>query len=136
MIGPKTPKPTPAEERRAYAAATERDENRCVRCGWVGNCQRDHRQNRQPGNTVLENLQLLCGPRGDYAGCHVWKTENPTAAVLEGFAVPSYARPALWPGWRISIGWVQYLDAPVGGEWWRPLAESTAHLLMTEGRTS
>lgn len=124
MIGPKTPKPTPADERRSYQQVTERDQNRCVRCGTYG-IQRDHRKNRsQGGLTVVSNLQCLC------PDCHAFKTVNPAWAVADGFAVPSYAHPELWPGWRVGVGWVQYLDSPVDGSWWRPITDSTASLLM------
>lgn len=127
MIGPKIPKPTPREEREAYAAATTRDQDRCVRCGEYG-IQRDHRKNRsQGGLTVVSNLQGLCQP------CHTWKTTNPAAAVLEGFAVPGWAHPETWPGYRIGVGWVIYFDAPVDGAWWREITETTADLLMSGG---
>jgi hypothetical protein len=135
MIGPKTPKPSKKDEHAAYEAATERDQGRCVRCGWVGVVHRDHRQNREPGNTVVCNLQLLCAPHGDDQGCHRWKTLNVTAATLEGFSVPRWSRPELWPGWRHDVqSWVVYFDAPdADGNWWRPISESTAALLMNGG---
>lgn len=129
MILPKKPKPTPREERQAYYDATVRDENRCVKCGFLG-IERDHRKNRsQGGLTTVANLQGLCRE------CHQWKTENPAEALRLGFAVPSYARPEFWPGWRVGIGWVQYFDAPnVFGRWWQPITEHVASLLMQEGR--
>lgn len=124
MIGPKEPKPSPADEKHAYAKATERGGGSCARCGKYG-VQRDHRKNRsQGGLTVLSNLQLLCPT------CHQWKTENPTAAVLEGFAVPGWARPETWPAWHIGIGWVLYLDEPEDGHLIRPITAVTADLLM------
>lgn len=131
MIGPKTPKPTKAEERAAYAAVTERD-GLCLRCGIVGHLERDHRQNRsQGGLTVPSNLQCLC------TWCHRWKTENPAAAVLEGFAVPGWARPEWWPAWREpQRSWVLYFDAPDSrGRWWTEITETTADLLR-EGRVT
>lgn len=131
MIGPKVPKLTVAQEREAYAAVTKRDKGVCVRCGATGPTERDHRQNRDPFNTVPSNLQLLGGPFG--CGCHKWKTENPAAAVLEGFAVPSWARPELWPAWRHDVGWVLYFDAPADGHWWEPISQATADLLMNGG---
>lgn len=128
MIGPKTPKPSLADERRAYDAATERDQNRCVRCGAYG-IERDHRQNRQAGNTVVCNLQGLCPP------CHQWKTENPEAALRDGHAVPRWARPELWPGYRVGVGWVIYYDRPDSkGRWWSEITETTADMLMRGGR--
>lgn len=124
MIGPKMPKLTAAEERLAYALATERDNGRCVRCGLAGPVERDHRQNRDAWNTVASNLQCLGGAFG--CECHRWKTEHPAEAVRDGFAVPRWARPELWPAWRIDVGWVLYDDE--GG--WKRITESTAHLLM------
>ena len=134
MIGPKTPKLTAADEKRAYAAATERDKGRCVRCGSTGPVERDHRQNRDPFNTVPSNLQLLGGPFG--CGCHKWKTEHPALALLEGFAVPSWARPEWWPAWRADVrSWVIYFDRPDSfGRWWTEITEATADLLMSGGR--
>lgn len=126
MIGPKETRPTKAEERKAYADCTERDGGKCVRCGWYGNVQRDHRKNRsQQGWTTVANLQLLCAP------CHLWKGANVTAAVLEGFAVPGFARPELWPAWRILVGWVTYFDEPdADGNWWAEITTATADMLM------
>lgn len=132
MIAPKRPRLTQAQEREAYALVTERDTGACVRCGQIGPTERDHRQNRDSFNTVPSNLQLLGGPFG--CGCHKWKTENPAAAVLEGFAVPSWARPELWPARRHDVGWVIYFDAPdADGNWWEPISQATADLLMNGG---
>lgn len=133
MIGPKIPKLTARQEREAYDAATERDNDTCVRCGHQGRNERDHRQNRDAFNTTPANLQLLCGPFAN--GCHKWKTENPAEALRMGFAVPSYARPEVWPGWRVGVGWVQYFDGPdIGGRWWQPISGYAASLLMQGGR--
>ena len=124
VIGPKTPKPSPADERRAYQAMTERDHNRCVKCGAYG-VERDHRQNRQTGNTVVSNLQGLCHEH------HVWKTEHPAEALRQGFAVPRWAQWAFWPAWRADVGsWVIYFDAPDSrGRWWDEITAATASLL-------
>lgn len=112
-ILPKTPKPTPREKELAYELATERDNDTCQRClRDCGPIARDHRQNRQPGNTTTANLQLL-GLR-----CHQWKTEHPREAIREGWAVPSYADPKEWPARRwfkgdygiVTLGWVLYRD--------------------------
>lgn len=131
MIGPKVAKLTRKEERAAYDDVTARDGGRCVRCGSAGPVERDHRQNRDSWNTTPGNLQLLGGPFG--CGCHLWKTEHPEDAVREGFAVPKWARPTLWPAWRHGVGWVVYFDAPVDGKWWREITESTAELLRVGG---
>lgn len=121
MIGPRVPKLTPAQEKRAYTIATERDQGRCVRCGRTTVVHRDHRQNRNAYNTVPSNLQLLCA-----LTCHPWKTAHPEQAIREGFAVSRWDRPELWPAWRYGVGWVIYDDD--GG--WQEITESTAHLLM------
>lgn len=126
MIGPKTPKPTEADNRRAYDTATLRDGGvrvdkrveggicqRCLRdCGPIA---RDHRQNRDAFNTVPSNLQCLG------LGCHLWKTEHPEDAIGEGWAVPKNTplSPAEWPARRwlktglgtVRLAWVLYDDA-------------------------
>lgn len=124
MIGPKRVKLTARQEREAYEAATERDQRLCVRCGTNATTHRDHRQNRDPFNTVPSNLQLLCA-----VNCHPWKNANPAQAVADGFAVPRWARPELWPAWRHGAGWVLYDDT--GG--WREISQATADLLMNGG---
>lgn len=113
MITPKTPRPSKSDEHDAYELATLRDGNRCQRClRDCGPIARDHRQNRQAGNTIVSNLQLL-GLR-----CHQWKTEHPAAALEEGWAVPSWADPHEWPARRWfpgyagihTLAWVLYDD--------------------------
>lgn len=119
MIAQRRTKLTAAQERRAYSIATARDSidgvevcQRCLRgCGAV---HRDHRQNRDAFNTVPSNLQLLG------AGCHKWKTENPSDAILDGWAVPRHTTltPAEWPARRqlrtrfgtVRTAWVLYDD--------------------------
>lgn len=131
MIEPKLPKQTAADERRARAAVKERDQGMCVRCGGPGT-NWDHRKNRsQGGRWEASNGQTLCG--SGTTGCHGFVTLNPAAAVLEGFTVPSWARPELWPAWRHDVGWVLYFDAPVDGCWWSPISQATADLLMNGG---
>lgn len=130
MIAPKTVKPTAADEKRAYADVTERDRGWCVRCGRAGAVERDHRQNRsQGGLTVPCNLQCLCPP------CHAWKTQNPAAAVLEGFAVPGWGHPEWWPAYRADVrSWVLYFDTPDSqGQWWTEITQATADQLMNGG---
>lgn len=104
-------RPSKADERTAYRLCTERDAGRCVRCGSNQGVQRDHRQNRQVGNTVEWNLQLLCGPTGPDGGCHKWKTEHPAEAIEMGYSVPSWADPRATPARRLVFGenrWVVY----------------------------
>lgn len=132
MIGPKREKLTARQEKDAYAIVTTRDGGVCVRCGKPGPVERDHRQNRDPFNTIPSNLQLLGSPFG--CGCHQWKTENPAQAVEEGFAVPRWGRPEFWPAYRHDVGWVLYYDTPDhDGRWWSEITEATAHLLMNGG---
>jgi hypothetical protein len=113
VIGPKTRKPTPAEEKQAYAISAGRDDLTCQKClRWCGAPQQDHRQNRQPGNTVASNLQTLG------LMCHQWKSEHPRDALDEGWAVPRWADPAQWPARRwfrtpngtVRAGWCLYDD--------------------------
>ena len=129
-IQPKTPKPTVAEEKRAYKDATERDNGTCQRClRDCGPLARDHRQNREAGNTTLANLQCL-GLR-----CHQWKTEHPKEALARGWGVPSYADPRVWPArrWllssfgRLREGWVLYRDTPgQDGRLWDEISDEEA----------
>lgn len=129
-VGQRPVKLTPKQEKDAYAAATERDKGRCQRCGSRGVTHRDHRQNRDAYNTTPANLQLLCPP------CHDWKGANHVAAILGGFAVSRWSRPQVWPAWRIDVGWVQYFDTPdADGNWWQPISQATADLLMNGGET-
>ena len=121
MIGPKTAKPTAAQERDAYGIATDRDENTCQRCHRrCGPQTRDHRQNRQRSNTVASNLQVLGG--SGTTGCHGWKTAHPAKAIAEGWAVPGWAVPSEFPARRyvrtprgtMRPAWVLYDNA---GSW-------------------
>lgn len=126
MIAPKTAKPTAREEQEAYEACTIRDLNTCVRCGRHEGIQRDHRRNRQPGNTVISNLQCLC------LWCHDEKTNHPKDAVRGGFAVPSSIHnPAEYPARRLINGvfrWVLY------GDWigYEVLTDARAAAISTE----
>lgn len=127
-IGPKQSKLTAVEERAAYAAATERDVDTCQRCRRdCGPTARDHRQNRRPGNTIPENLQVL-GLR-----CHIWKTEHPMDAVAEGWSVPAWGDPRGWPARRwvptalgfSHLSWVLYV-----GKGWEVISEARALQIM------
>lgn len=128
-ILPKTRKPTAREEREAYLLATYRDDDTCQRCRRdCGQTARDHRQNRQPGNTTAANLQVL-GLR-----CHQWKTEHPHDAMREGWAVPGYALPENWPARRwqetahgmLRLAWCLYDNQ--GGVHW--ITDEEAHRRM------
>lgn len=113
-ITQRIPKQTKREESIAYEIATYRDLNSCQKCRRnCGPIARDHRKNRsQGGRTVASNLQCLG------LGCHTWKSEHPEDAIAEGWAVPGWADPALWPARRyirsgygtLSAVWVLYDD--------------------------
>ena len=112
MIAPKIPKQSKADDQKAYDVATLRDNDTCQRClRDCGPTARDHRRNRsQGGPTIVANLQVM-GLR-----CHVFVTEHPAEAVAEGWAVPGYADPLVWPARRWftgdfgvrTLGWVLY----------------------------
>lgn len=115
MIGQKVTPQTDREMRDAYELVTRRDNNTCQRClRDCGGVQRDHRQNRMPGNTVPSNIQCL-GAR-----CHAWKTAHPAEAVAEGWAMLRHTtlRPDEWPARRwvrnkfntLTLSWVIYDD--------------------------
>lgn len=128
-VGLKRAALTKTQERRAYAAATERDQGRCQRCGRQGPTDRDHRQGRDRFNTTVANLQLLGGDFG--CGCHRWKTEHPREALLAGFTVPRWADPTEWPAHRHGVGWVIYFnEQDEKGEWWQKITEERARELM------
>ena len=119
MIGPKVPKQTQADMTDAYELATLRDRATCQMCKEPGTVQRDHRQNRQEGNTVLSNLVCLC------LECHTYKTGHPAWAYLTGWGVPRWANPATWAMPRMVRGqWVQVLLDDAGD--WEEVTEKQA----------
>lgn len=132
MITPKTAKPSKADEADAYELATLRDGDACLFRAWdcLGAAQRDHRQNRRPGNTVVSNIQLLCVTH------HQWKTEHPEEAIRDGWAVPSWPTvvPAEWPARRRMRGrygvyvdvWVLYANDGT----WRQISDEEARKRM------
>ena len=133
-VGQRRPKPSKADDRAAYDLVTRRDEETCVKCRRGGSVERDHRQNRMPGNTVPSNLQLLC------RGCHQWKTEHPRDAVRQGWAVPRHSinPPSEWPARRwirtelntYREAWVLYFDTPRHGRLFQEInsAEAAARI--------
>lgn len=117
MIGPKVEKQTAGDEKRAREVVRGRDGGRCVRCRRYGPANWDHRRNKSQGGLwAPSNGQLLCG--SGTTGCHGWKTANPREAIAEGWAVPGWADPLVWPARRwvdSSVGtltkvWVLYDD--------------------------
>jgi hypothetical protein len=117
MIGPKVEKQTAADERVARERVQGRDEGRCVKCRRYGPANWDHRKNASQGGLwAASNGQLMCG--SGTTGCHGWKTSNPAEAVAEGWAVPGWADPLVWPARRwvnssigtLTLVWVLYRD--------------------------
>jgi len=101
-----------ADENNAYELATLRDDGVCVKCRRshpIFGVNRDHRQNRKTGNTVVANIQLLCG--SGTTGCHGQKTMNPEWALKEGWSVPSWADPEKWPARRWVTGRLGVLES-------------------------
>jgi hypothetical protein len=129
------PRPSKADEADAYEIVTLRDAGTCQRCRRnCGPFNRDHRQNRRPGNTRASNLQGLGG--SGTTGCHGWKTTHPKEANEQGWGCPSWADPAEWPGARwvqgghvLRLAWVLYDDE--GG--WREISDAEAELRMKGG---
>lgn len=136
-ITQRAPKQTRREEEIAYEIVTLRDKNVCQRCRrHCGPPTRDHRKNRsQGGRTVPSNLQILGG--SGTTGCHGWATAHPAEAIAEGWAVPGWADPLVWPARRyISSGhgtltpiWVIYDDR---GGWKRISDEDAARRMAGE----
>lgn len=129
-ITQRLPKQTKREEEIAYEIVTLRDKNVCQKCKRnCGPIARDHRQNRQGNNTVPSNLQCLG------LECHLWKTEHPADAIAEGWAVPRWADPLVWPARRwvptgmgtVAAAWVVYDNA--GG--WHRISDDDAARRMT-----
>lgn len=89
------------------AAIDLREQQKCARCGtaiWA-NGSRHHRKYRsRRGEDTTHNLILLCG--SGTQGCHGWAHSNITDATREGYSVPSWADPAIWPIRLFLFGWV------------------------------
>lgn len=120
-VSQRRPKLTPKQEKTAYETVARRDGVEPDRRGWCVMCrmfrvvQMDHRQNRDPHNTVPSNLQALC------VEDHKWKTEYRKDAIDAGLAVPRNIgdlTPAdiparRWIGGRFGtmrLAWVLYDD--------------------------
>lgn len=147
MIRPKYESPKPAKRSKSRADEIEareyvnlRDAGVCVRCRRVHplfGVNFDHRKNKgQGGPWSASNGQLLCG--SGTTGCHGWKTDHPTDAVTEGWAVPGWDRadPLKWPARRwlrtdlgtLRLAWVIYDD--FGS--WTEITHGYAFVLMTD----
>jgi len=92
MIGPKVPKPTPAESRRAYARVAERSFGLCEGCGVRQATEMHHRVFRsRGGRDEVVNLLHLCGT-GNHTGCHGEAHTDPERQI-HGWSVPSHEKP-------------------------------------------
>lgn len=91
MIGPKRPKPSKADERRAYDRTRARSFGLCEICGIHPATEIHHRQYRSRGGRhETANLLHVCG-WGNHTGCH---GKAHTEGHDNGWAVPSGANPA------------------------------------------
>ena len=138
-ILPKTKRPTAREERDAYELATDRDNDTCQRClrdCGMGVTSRDHRKGRGVGGlTTVANLQVLGGT--GTTGCHGWATTHPKEALEDGWAVPSWADPLVWPARRwyldnhnaLKVRWCLYDNK--GGVHW--ITDEEAARRMNDG---
>lgn len=137
MITPKTPKQTHADEVDARELVNLRDGGVCVKCGRVDplfGVNFDHRKNRSQGGLwSASNGQLMCG--SGTVGCHGWATQHPAEAVAEGWAVPSWADPLVWPARRwlkssfgtVRLAWVLYRNTPgPDGQLWDEISDGEA----------
>lgn len=143
MIAQRRQKQSDAEKKRAYEDATKRDGDLCQKC--LRDCghgvtSRDHRQDRDPFNTVVSNLQVLGGT--GTTGCHGRKTTHKADAIREGWAMPRHTRvdSSEWPARRwlqtglgtVRLAWVLYLNAPDGGAWWVEISDAEAARRMSD----
>jgi 5-methylcytosine-specific restriction endonuclease McrA len=96
MIRPKTPKPTPAESRAAYARVKERSFGLCEICGAKQATEIHHRLHRSHGGQdTVQNLLHVCG-WGNHTGCH-GSAHSHTDRYTNGWAVRTGNDPALRP---------------------------------------
>lgn len=117
----------------ARNAVVDRSGGVCEGCGESRATNIHHRKYRSRGGThEVHNLVALCGS-GNTSGCH-GRAHSGEGKDL-GWAVPSWAHPEFWPAYRYDVGWVIYHDQAVEGQWWQPITEATASLLMSEGVT-
>lgn len=96
MIGPKQPKPTPAESRLAYQLVKSRSFGLCEICGVKRATEVHHRQYRsRGGQDTAQNCIHVCG-WGGTLGCHA-RAHNDSENTANGWAVPSGFDPARIP---------------------------------------
>lgn len=120
-------------DKAAYWAVTLRDNDTCQRClRDCGPIARDHRVNRsQGGTTTVANMHLLG------LTCHIWATEHPVQAILDGWAAPGFADPTEWPARRwlptrsgtVRLCWVLMDDDST----WLVIPDSEAQRAMKDG---
>jgi hypothetical protein len=117
MIGPKVPKPTPAEARAARKHVRARSGDICEGCGIRRATDMHHRLYKSRGGTdTIDNLIHLCGgesglPGGNHSGCH--GLAHTITGERVGWSVKSGNDPAEIPVWhRRTQGWT-IADRPV-----------------------
>lgn len=98
MITPKATKPSPREEREAYAAVSARSRGICEGCGIRPARNKHHRLFRSRGGlTTVVNLLDLCGfGNHNNSECHGTAHNGREGEVL-GWAVRSGTDPATVP---------------------------------------
>ena len=142
MIAQRRQKQTDAEKKRAYEAATIRDEDLCQKC--LRDCgrgvtSRHHRQPRDAFNSIVSNLVVLGGT--GTTGCHGFVTAHSRDAIAQGWAMPRHTTivPSEWPARRwlptgygtVRLAWVLYLDAPDQGVWCVEISDAEASKRMS-----
>jgi len=102
VIGPKVPRPTPAESRAAYAEVRKRAAGICEGCGAAPATEFHHRIYRSRGglDTVV-NLLHLCG-WGNHTGCH--GIAHTIVGAQTGWSVHGWNDPALVPVFNKRTG--------------------------------
>jgi len=99
MIGPKEPKPTPAESKRAYETVKARSFGLCEGCGKRRANDVHHRLFKsRGGRDEVVNLLHLCGfgNNSNADWCH-GRAHTESDAVIDGWSVPSGEKPANRP---------------------------------------
>ena len=118
MIGPKVPKPTPAQSRKAYDTVEERSGGVCEGCGKRRATQKHHRLFKsRGGRDEVVNLLDLCGS-GNHTGCH-GEAHTDLERQIHGWSVPSGEkpgnRPVLYRGqWVYLLPREPWIDPIVG----------------------
>lgn len=95
----------------AERVSGEREGGRCRRCGQTGVTHHHRKKRRHPGADAVPNIVMLCG--SGTTGCHGLAHGSNTQARLtaEGYVVPSWADPVLFPIWsQVEEVWLYLLE--------------------------